>query len=348
MFYQQNILVLCAILEALTSGTAETNVNIAEWGGVATSLGQKLAAASVPVVLASDQSALSVAVTSVIPGVGATNLGKAESAAHTSGDVGIEVLGVAQDPAAITTFSAAGQYTPQAVLTNGATVAVIDSRFQPATTTGLLHLESSTHVSADAGVLALVVRNTGNAVFAGDGAYSPVGTGTFGNVLATLRYDQNISTSVTPIRVEDDALAQSDPGLVILAQRQDVPISNTTTDGDAGFFKTNSLGYQYVDPTVRKTFTHTQPTITTATSFTLLAANTARTYMLVQNNSAANIMINLNNGTLTGIVPTSTNLGIVLAPNQSYESPPNACPVAAITVYQTSGGNINTVSVVEA
>ena len=39
-------------------------------------------------------------VTSVVPGTGATNLGKAEDAAHTSGDVGVMPLGVRDDVAA--------------------------------------------------------------------------------------------------------------------------------------------------------------------------------------------------------------------------------------------------------
>jgi len=39
-------------------------------------------------------------VTSVVPGTGATNLGKAEDAAHTSGDVGVMALGVRDDVAA--------------------------------------------------------------------------------------------------------------------------------------------------------------------------------------------------------------------------------------------------------
>lgn len=39
-------------------------------------------------------------VASVVPGTGATNLGKAEDAAHTSGDVGVMALGVRKDTAA--------------------------------------------------------------------------------------------------------------------------------------------------------------------------------------------------------------------------------------------------------
>lgn len=94
-------------------------------------------------------------------------------------------------------------------------------------------------------------------------------------------------------------------------------------------------------------FSHTQPSVLTANSFTCLAANTLRKGLLIQNNSAANIMINLNGETLTGIVPTSTNKGIVIAANGTYVSPASNTPTAAVTCYQTSGGTINTISVVE-
>lgn len=92
---------------------------------------------------------------------------------------------------------------------------------------------------------------------------------------------------------------------------------------------------------------HTNPNVANATSVTLLAANADRRYLLVQNNSAANIALSLDGGVLTGIVPTVTNECIVLAPGASYESPSHCCPVGAITCYQTSGGQINTISVVE-
>lgn len=95
------------------------------------------------------------------------------------------------------------------------------------------------------------------------------------------------------------------------------------------------------------TLAHTQPSFTSGASNTLLAANPNRTYLLIENNSGANIMVNLNGDALTGIVPTSTNKGIVITPNGSYESQPGACPIGAITGYQTSGATVNTVSLVE-
>ena len=52
-------------------------------------------------------------VTSIVPGVGATNLGKAEDAAHTSGDTGVMALGVGN--VAQSSFAADGDYIPLAV-----------------------------------------------------------------------------------------------------------------------------------------------------------------------------------------------------------------------------------------
>lgn len=56
---------------------------------------------------------LDVDVTRVIPGTGATNLGKAEDAAHTSGDVGVMALVVQKTTAAATASD--GDYAPPQV-----------------------------------------------------------------------------------------------------------------------------------------------------------------------------------------------------------------------------------------
>lgn len=56
-------------------------------------------------------------VTSVVPGVAATNLGKAEDAAHSSGDVGVMALAVRKDAAVAT--AAADDYVPLLVDASG-------------------------------------------------------------------------------------------------------------------------------------------------------------------------------------------------------------------------------------
>lgn len=60
-------------------------------------------------------------VTSVVPGTGATNLGKAEDGAHTSGDVGVMDLGVRNDTMADFT-GADNDYTPKSVTAKGQTL----------------------------------------------------------------------------------------------------------------------------------------------------------------------------------------------------------------------------------
>lgn len=57
-------------------------------------------------------------VTSIIPGTGATNLGKAEDTAHSSGDVGVMALAVRQDSQS--DFGADGDYVPLSIDADGA------------------------------------------------------------------------------------------------------------------------------------------------------------------------------------------------------------------------------------
>lgn len=61
---------------------------------------------------------LDVDVTRIIPGAGATNLGKAEDAPHASGDVGTMALGVRNSGGAVLT-SADGDYSPIGVTNKG-------------------------------------------------------------------------------------------------------------------------------------------------------------------------------------------------------------------------------------
>lgn len=136
--------ILCDILTAVSGGGGiSANVNLVAVGGAPVALGQAAMAASIPVVVASNQSNLPVNLTqvagaavsqghgvaatairvelptdgtgtiasittSVTPGTAAANLGKAEDAVHTSGDVGVQVLGVIQATPAAT--AADGDY----------------------------------------------------------------------------------------------------------------------------------------------------------------------------------------------------------------------------------------------
>lgn len=65
-------------------------------------------------------------VLSVVPGTGATNLGKAEDAAHTSGDVGVMILGLRQDGSLALT-NADGDYSPIAVDSKGRVKVIVSA-----------------------------------------------------------------------------------------------------------------------------------------------------------------------------------------------------------------------------
>jgi hypothetical protein len=72
-------------------------------------------------VMAAQNGAWSVTTSAQIPGVGATNLGKAEDAAHVSGDTGVLELGVRNDGAAATLTSTDGDYGAHAIDSTGST-----------------------------------------------------------------------------------------------------------------------------------------------------------------------------------------------------------------------------------
>lgn len=143
--------------------------------------------------------------------------------------------------------------------------------------------------------------------------------------------------------------AASDNGVAqaLLAGAMPAAQESGATTGRYAVGKRDLTGNMLVRTAQGITFTTTTPSITTATSFTTLAANNNRVFYRIQNNSSANICCSENNATLTGIVPTATNICEVLTPGSSIQSPPNATPVAAITCYQTSGVTLNNVVVVE-
>jgi len=72
-------------------------------------------------------------VTSVVPGTGATNLGKAEDAVHASGDVGVEMLAVRNDTLA-SLVSADGDYAPLQVNAEGALYVALSGSSFPSKT----------------------------------------------------------------------------------------------------------------------------------------------------------------------------------------------------------------------
>lgn len=115
---------------------------------------------------------LDVDVTRVIPGTSATHLGKAEDAAHASGDTGVMVLAVRRDSAASGT-SADGDYAALSVDVNGAL----------RVTGGTQYAEDVASASGDAMTTAGTVRQDTPATSSStDGDYQPLKTDSVGRL----------------------------------------------------------------------------------------------------------------------------------------------------------------------
>lgn len=122
--------------------------------------------ASMPSLPAGNNNIGDVDVLSVIPGTGATNLGKSEDAAHTTGDVGVMALAVRND-AGTSLVNATGDYAPLQVDSTGALRVTSNSTQQ--------YAEDAAHTTGDLGTMALAVRLDAPATIAGaSGDYTPL------------------------------------------------------------------------------------------------------------------------------------------------------------------------------
>lgn len=144
----------------------------------------------------------SVDILSVVPGVDATNLGKAEDAAHSSGDVGVMILAKRTDTTPGATSGTDGDYEPLQVFGGRLWVTALLDTALPAGTnaigklaansgvdigdvdvisvipgvgaTNLGKAEDAAHSSGDTGVMSLGVRkDTATALAGSDGDYQP-------------------------------------------------------------------------------------------------------------------------------------------------------------------------------
>ena len=130
-------------------------------------------------------------VLSVVPGTGATNLGKAEDAAHASGDVGVMALTVRTNTAAARAGTD-GDYQPLITDTNGRLHTIEPSQANILTAVQLIDNSSVDH---DAAVVAGVTQ-IGMAARTTDAAVSASGDAT--RVLATLLGKQIILPYALP------------------------------------------------------------------------------------------------------------------------------------------------------
>lgn len=200
------------------------------------------------------------AITSVVPGTGATNLGKAEDAGHSSGDVGVMPLAVRSDSDG-TLVGTDGDYAPLQVDANGyLKVEIFDG--------GGSHTIDGT-VTANAGSGTFTVTDAGDFVLAandgvdigdvtinngsGAGAVNIQDGGNTITVDGTVAVS-SITTAVVPGtgatnlgKAEDEAHTGGDTGVMALAVRVDADTSLVGTSGDYAPLIVDANGYLKVE-----------------------------------------------------------------------------------------------------
>lgn len=144
--------------------------------------------------------------TTLTPGTGAANLGKAEDAVHGSGDTGVMALGVANTGA--TSLAANGDYIPHAVDLSGAMyIGCFTTAAYPC------HAEDAVAGSADTGIATLHAANDTLASLAATGDYVvPAVTSRGSNIITGAI--STLTTSITRpadtnVYAANDALANS-------------------------------------------------------------------------------------------------------------------------------------------
>lgn len=266
-------------------------------------------------------------VLSVIPGVAATSLGKAEDAVHASGDTGVMALAVRNDAAAALT-SADGDYSPLAVDSAGRAKVVVDT-FAPGTgATDLGKAEDAVHASGDVGVMSLAVRNDAAAALtSADGDYSPIAVDSAGRPKTVVDSIIPGVTATSLGKAEDAAHVSGDTGVMLLGVRNDASAVLTSADGDysalavdsAGRLKTvgsvtvgaNTAGNSPGSSTVAGVATLTAPA--NAVGFILMNLDTSTANMRYRIGAAATTTSGqqLQPGRDTGFIPCAANISII-------------------------------------
>lgn len=217
--------------------------------------------------------ALSTAITSVIPGTGATNLGKAEDAGHTTGDVGVMALAVRKDVGgtlagtdldyAPLQLTGAGALRVSADVTNIVTINV-----QSGATIGIIDASTGYSLGVYQDGDGIPARTTAPAVQfelvpAGAFPYALtdltwqhgfMDTGTGGILTFVVNTVNTVTTSVIPGsggsslgKVEDGPHNSGDTGVAVWAVRTDTATQRAGTDGDYSPFITDASGRLHVN-----------------------------------------------------------------------------------------------------
>lgn len=227
---------------------------------------------------------------SIVPGTSATSLGKAEDAAHVTGDTGVMSLGVRNDSIAALS-GANGDYTPIGVLSSGAVI----SSMQSVWTGGAFQLaafpEDSASTDGDTVWLQGCRANTsGTTVTIGtDGDYGVPACTTTG-ALQVVGIGQALGKSA--FRLEDDVWTSGDAMIVVGGQNESAMTVAQSAANDVANLKLDLTGRLMTGPAPHGEFWQSCGTATASTSDVAIKAAVASnriyvTSLVCKNTSAA-------------------------------------------------------------
>lgn len=194
--------------------------------------------------------ASTVAVSSVIPGTGATNLGKAENAIFATGSSGVMSLSVSNEAAGIVA-AADSDYTIQATNRYGAINVVLDLNLINSAVIGRqpVRAEDSAFANGEALMMAGGVNARSYLAYnSTNGDATPISVGDKGVVLSTLMYDSSLGGGSCAVVTEDVVISNGAAIVLVGVQRQDTPTTDTDASGDATQVKANTVGALYNEP----------------------------------------------------------------------------------------------------
>ena len=214
------------------------------------SLGQLASAASLSVVLASDQSTVPISAASLPLPSGASTAAK-QPALGTAGSASADVLtvqGIASMTALKVDGSAVTQPISGTVTANAGTnlntsLLALESGGNLATIAGAIRAEDAAHSSGHTGIMALAVRQDSAAQLAGsDADYSPLITDSSGRLHVTVGNTVTVSGSAltslnAALKNEDAGSGNLDLGFPSMAIRKAAPADTSSADGDYEFLQ---------------------------------------------------------------------------------------------------------------
>lgn len=240
-------------------------------------------------------------VTSIIPGTGATNLGKAEDAAHSSGDTGVMGLAVRRD-ADTTLVGTDGDYAPLQVNAAGSLKVAITAGAGSGGTSiadGASFTRDTTSLTPVGGV----VESSAPTLTAGDAVALSLTTA------GALRV--NVASGGVAAVVEDAASAGGEEGIMMLAVRRDSASSGVSADGDFAALSTDSTGAlrvtgggggtQYAEDAVHASGDSGTLALVVRKDTAAQVAGTDGDYSTLVNDASGRLHVNV------GALPASTN-----------------------------------------